>query len=66
MPELLSTSPADTERVGVLLGERLRAGHIVLLTGVLGAGKTAFVRGLALGTGSTAGGASPSLQLVRI
>ena len=50
----------------MLLGERLCAGDIVLLTGELGAGKTTFVRGLAQGTGSKADVASPTFQLVRI
>src|SRR6266480_3234617 len=50
----------------MLLGERLRAGDVVLLTGELGAGKTTFVRGVAQGTGSQAPVASPTFQLVRI
>ena len=64
--EFISNSPADTEREGMLLGERLRAGDVVLLTGELGAGKTTFVRGVARGTGSNAPVASPTFQLVRI
>jgi len=50
----------------MLLGERLRAGDVVLLTGELGAGKTTFVRGVAQGTGSQAQVASPTFQLVRV
>lgn len=50
----------------MLLGERLRAGDVVLLIGELGAGKTTFVRGAARGTGSAADVASPTFQLVRI
>jgi tRNA threonylcarbamoyladenosine biosynthesis protein TsaE len=64
--EDVSTSPAETERAGTLLGERLRPGDVVLLTGELGAGKTTFVRGVARGAGSKAGVASPTFQLVRI
>jgi tRNA threonylcarbamoyladenosine biosynthesis protein TsaE len=59
-------SPAETEEAGRRLGERLRAGDVVLLTGELGAGKTTFVRGVAQGTGSSAPVASPTFQLVRI
>jgi tRNA threonylcarbamoyladenosine biosynthesis protein TsaE len=66
LPDRISSSPADTERDGMLLGERLRAGDVVLLTGELGAGKTTFVRGVAQGTGSGAPVASPTFQLVRI
>jgi len=66
LPETITNSPADTEREGRLLGERLRAGDVVLLTGELGAGKTTFVRGVAQGTGSKAPVASPTFQLVRV
>ncbi len=48
------------------LGERLRSGDVVLLTGELGAGKTTFVRGVAHGIGSHAPVASPTFQLVRV
>jgi tRNA threonylcarbamoyl adenosine modification protein YjeE len=66
LPDELSSSAAETERAGMLLGERLRAGDVVLLTGELGAGKTTFVRGVAQGTGSRADVASPTFQLVRV
>src|SRR5438445_12227532 len=66
LPDLVTGSPAETERAGMLLGERLRQGDVVLLTGELGAGKTTFVRGVAQGTGSTADVASPTFQLVRV
>ena len=66
LPEHVTGSPAETERAGTLLGERLRQGDVVLLTGELGAGKTTFVRGVARGTGSKADVASPTFQLVRI
>lgn len=62
----VTNSPAETERAGVLLGERLQQGDVVLLTGELGAGKTTFVRGVARGTGSKAHVASPTFQLLRI
>lgn len=65
-PERVTSSPAETEELGRQLGERLRAGDFVLLTGELGAGKTTFVRGVAAGTGATLPVASPTFQLVRI
>jgi tRNA threonylcarbamoyladenosine biosynthesis protein TsaE len=46
-----TTSEAETEGVGRDLAARLRPGDVVLLEGTLGAGKTAFVRGLASGLG---------------
>jgi len=64
--EEVTSSPAETERAGELLGRRLRIGDVVLLTGELGAGKTTFVRGVAVGAGSVAPVASPTFQLVRI
>ncbi|TMC85753.1 MAG: tRNA (adenosine(37)-N6)-threonylcarbamoyltransferase complex ATPase subunit type 1 TsaE [Chloroflexi bacterium] len=66
MPDYLSNSAAETERAGMLLGERLHTGDVILLTGELGAGKTTFVRGVAHGTGSKAPVASPTFQLVRV
>ena len=47
----LTTSEEETQAVARALGGRLEAGAIVLLAGNLGAGKTAFVRGLAAGLG---------------
>ncbi|MEQ1759990.1 MAG: tRNA (adenosine(37)-N6)-threonylcarbamoyltransferase complex ATPase subunit type 1 TsaE [Vicinamibacterales bacterium] len=49
MPVHLSSSEAETEQVGAALAATLKAGDVVLLSGDLGAGKTAFVRGLARG-----------------
>lgn len=62
----ITTSPAQTELAGRRLGERLRAGDVVLLSGELGAGKTTFVRGVAQGAGSDAWVSSPTFQLVRV
>ena len=46
---LTSASESDTSNVGRDLAVHLCAGAVVLLTGDLGAGKTAFVRGMASG-----------------
>ena len=45
-------SEDETTAAGERLGHTLAAGDVVLLTGQLGAGKTAFVRGLAHGMGA--------------
>ncbi len=47
-----SDTEAETAALGESLGRTLRAGDVVLLYGDLGAGKTAFVRGLARGIGA--------------
>jgi tRNA threonylcarbamoyladenosine biosynthesis protein TsaE len=46
-----SNSEEETRHIAAALAKELRAGAIVLLKGDLGAGKTAFVRGLAEGLG---------------
>jgi tRNA threonylcarbamoyladenosine biosynthesis protein TsaE len=47
----LTRSEDDTVSVGRAVAETLQAGAVVLLYGDLGAGKTAFVKGLAEGLG---------------
>src|SRR6476660_4707662 len=47
----VTRSEAETAAVARELATTLRAGSILLLSGNLGAGKTAFVRGLAAGLG---------------
>ena len=42
-------SPEETEALGVRLAERLAGGEVIAFTGDLGAGKTAFTRGIARG-----------------
>lgn len=46
-----SASERETTAIGRELGATLSPGAVVLLTGPLGAGKTAFVRGVAEGLG---------------
>ncbi len=60
----ISASPAETERIGEELGRALAPGAVVALTGGLGAGKTAFVRGLALGLGLSDRVTSPTFAVV--
>jgi tRNA threonylcarbamoyladenosine biosynthesis protein TsaE len=59
-------SELETAAVGRELGATLSAGDVVLLVGDLGAGKTAFVRGLAAGLGVAEGEvSSPTFTLVQ-
>lgn len=53
MAELVITrSEGETEALAARLGADFHGGEVVLLSGELGAGKTAFVRGLARGLGA--------------
>ena len=51
MPEHLTSSEAETAGIASDLAATLSPGDVLLLSGNLGAGKTAFVRGLAAGLG---------------
>lgn len=62
----LLRSRLDTERLGMAIGNELRGGEIITLTGELGAGKTCFVRGLAKGMGlSTEEVTSPTFTIIQ-
>ena len=60
-----SRAPEETFVAGRRVGERLRGGEVLLLSGTLGAGKTVFTKGLAAGLGLDPGEvSSPSFTLV--
>jgi tRNA threonylcarbamoyladenosine biosynthesis protein TsaE len=56
---------ADTEALGERLAADLHAGDLVVLSGPLGAGKTALVRGLARGLGVAGPVTSPTFVIAR-
>jgi tRNA threonylcarbamoyladenosine biosynthesis protein TsaE len=61
-----TSSEEETAAAGETLAATLRAGDVILLFGELGAGKTAFVRGLARGLGAPeADVSSPTFTLVQ-
>ena len=62
--EFITNSPFETEKVGEALGKVLLPGSILAYEGDLGAGKTAFTRGLARGLGATEQVTSPTYTIV--
>ena len=62
--EFLTNSPAQTEEVGAALGNIIKPGTVIAYRGDLGAGKTAFTRGLARGLGSSEMVTSPTYTIV--
>jgi tRNA threonylcarbamoyladenosine biosynthesis protein TsaE len=62
----LTSSEAATEAAGASLAATLQDGDVLLLHGDLGAGKTAFVRGVARGLGADPGAvSSPTFTIVQ-
>ena len=62
--EYITRSVGETEALGSRLAETLRAGDVVAFSGGLGAGKTAFTRGLARGLGCGGRVSSPTFNIV--
>ncbi len=62
--DFLTKNEAETERVGEEFAKRLKAGDVVAMCGEMGAGKTAFVRGVARGLGTDARVTSPTYTIV--
>ena len=60
----ITNSPEETEALGARLARALEPGAVVAFTGDLGAGKTAFVRGLARGLGVQDRVTSPTFTIV--
>ena len=56
----------DTVALGAQLGRQLRAGDVVVLSGPLGAGKTALARGIAQGMDVEGPVTSPTYVLARV
>lgn len=62
--KLTTKSANETVLLGKRIGKNLGAGHVLCLSGSLGAGKTHLTRGLALGWGTTDHPTSPTFGLV--
>lgn len=64
MEEYISDSERETEELGARFAARLPGGTVVAMYGDLGAGKTAFVRGMARGMGLDCRVSSPTFTIV--
>ncbi len=64
MQEFITTSESETEALGARLAASLPGGSVVAMYGDLGAGKTAFVRGMARGMGLQVRVSSPTFTIV--
>ena len=62
--QYITNSPAQTEDIGAALGKNIKPGTVIAYRGDLGAGKTAFTRGLARGLGCTGIVTSPTYTIV--
>ena len=62
--QYITKSPAETEAIGAALGKIIAPGTVIAYRGDLGAGKTAFTRGLAKGLGCTGIVTSPTYTIV--
>lgn len=64
MIRVVTQSAGDTERLGERIAACLTGTEMIALFGDLGAGKTAFTRGLCRGLGITDGVSSPTFAIV--
>lgn len=62
--EAITNCPEETEQLGAQLARLLTPGSVIAFTGDLGAGKTAFTRGLARGLGIEERVTSPTFTIV--
>ena len=62
--QYITNSPSETEAIGAALGKILRPGTVIAYRGDLGAGTTAFTRGLARGLGCRELVTSPTYTIV--
>ena len=62
--QYITNSPTETEAIGAALGKIIEPGTVIAYRGDLGAGKTAFTRGLARGLGCAEIVTSPTYTIV--
>ncbi|HSH24433.1 MAG TPA: tRNA (adenosine(37)-N6)-threonylcarbamoyltransferase complex ATPase subunit type 1 TsaE [Massilibacterium sp.] len=65
MIEVLTSSTEETMRFAEKIGKAVQPGTVIVLEGDLGAGKTTFTKGLALGLGITRVVNSPTFTIIK-
>ena len=63
--EIISTKLEDTQLFSKRLASSLQPGDVITLEGDLGAGKTAFTKGLAVGLGIQKNVNSPTFTIIK-
>ncbi len=66
MIKIMTASPRETEELGAKIAAVLRGNEMIALFGDLGAGKTAFTRGLCKGLDISDGVSSPTFAIVNV
>ena len=66
MKKVVTKSETETRKLAVKLAKTLKGGEVIGLVGDLGAGKTAFVKGLAQGLGIKKRISSPTFVLMKV
>lgn len=64
MKKYISGSEAETQEIAEKFASQLKSGSVVALSGDLGAGKTAFVKGIAKHFSADCGVSSPTFTIV--
>lgn len=64
MIKVRTLSTEETEKIGAKLAKKLKGNEVIALYGGMGAGKTAFVRGLSRGLGIVNEVSSPTFAIV--
>jgi tRNA threonylcarbamoyladenosine biosynthesis protein TsaE len=63
---VIASTPEDTRAIGARLATLLRPGDLVILSGPLGAGKTAFAQGIGAGLRVLGDVTSPTFVIARV
>jgi len=62
--DFVTDSPEHTQQFGIRLGQLIRPGDVICLSGELGAGKTTLATGIGLGWGAAEPATSPTFVFV--